>query len=128
MRDPKRIAEFLGCLQEVWEKEPDLRFWQLMYILKPHDDPFYIEDDKALSLLKVKSRACKTVVYNHALSGSGTLMSVAEWVKNIYTKELVITGSYGNPVKDGKMCGDISIATHRYDRIPRDATHIMWYS
>lgn len=49
MRDPNRIDYVLGLLRKVWETIPDLRFCQLMEILKNYmgvDDLFYIEDDK----------------------------------------------------------------------------------
>ena len=34
MRDPKRISEVLELIKIIWEKDPDLRFNQLMYILQ----------------------------------------------------------------------------------------------
>ena len=34
VRDPNRIEEILYFLQQHWEKDPDLRFFQLIYILQ----------------------------------------------------------------------------------------------
>ena len=34
MRDPKRITEILGLIEQIWQSQPDLRFQQLMYILQ----------------------------------------------------------------------------------------------
>lgn len=34
MRDPKRISKLMSLLQEIWEKAPDLRFFQLIYTLQ----------------------------------------------------------------------------------------------
>ena len=34
MRGPKRISECLGLIKEIWEKDPDLRFNQLIYNLQ----------------------------------------------------------------------------------------------
>ena len=34
MRDLKRIDEFLNKIKIIWEKEPDLRFFQLIYIIQ----------------------------------------------------------------------------------------------
>lgn len=34
MRDPKRIKELLGLIESIWDKQPDLRFNQLLYILQ----------------------------------------------------------------------------------------------
>lgn len=35
MRDPKRIAPIVQKLQEVWEKNPDLRLGQLLIAVDP---------------------------------------------------------------------------------------------
>ncbi|MCP3922819.1 MAG: DUF1040 family protein [Desulfobacterales bacterium] len=34
MRDEKRITEILGLIQKIWEKENDMRFFQLIYVLQ----------------------------------------------------------------------------------------------
>lgn len=49
MRDPNRIDYILELLGKGWKAHPDLRFCQLMEILKHYmnvDDCFYIEDDQ----------------------------------------------------------------------------------
>lgn len=74
MRDPQRISELLALIQELWEKDADLRFNQLIYNLqyeyaKTHDnyglveqkvdkevtktafDFFYLEDDDFIEFL-----------------------------------------------------------------------------
>lgn len=56
MRDPKRIPEILNTLQEIWEKVPDWRFFQLISNIPWKDmqkDSFFYEDDKTLASLKV---------------------------------------------------------------------------
>lgn len=61
MRDPNRIPRVMQKIQTVWLGTPDLRFWQLMAILKDRyaidkfperktfevkpDDLFYLEDE-----------------------------------------------------------------------------------
>ena len=46
MRDPKRIKRILKTIEDIWEKNPDLRFTQLiMNALNMNSDPYYIEDD-----------------------------------------------------------------------------------
>jgi len=55
MRDPKRIPEILNTLQEIWEKVPDWRFFQLISNIPWKDmqkDSFFYEDDKTLASLK----------------------------------------------------------------------------
>lgn len=34
MRDPRRIEEILDLISQIWEKDPDLRFQQLVYNLQ----------------------------------------------------------------------------------------------
>jgi hypothetical protein len=49
MRDPERIKKILALIEELWNKEPDLRFGQLMINLGAFPDfPFLwnMEDDK----------------------------------------------------------------------------------
>lgn len=54
MRDPKRIDEFCDELKVIWHRFPDLRFGQLFAIAaaQSKSDPFYVEDDKMIELLK----------------------------------------------------------------------------
>ena len=51
MRDMNRIEPFLEELKAVWEKYPDLRFWQLVCAIASNGqdgpvDPFYWEEEK----------------------------------------------------------------------------------
>lgn len=53
MRDPERITEVLEELERVWRKNPDWRLGQVIgNVIRPSNDPFYIEDDKMLARLK----------------------------------------------------------------------------
>ena len=59
MRDPKRIDEFCEELKEMWQQVPDWGFGQLisnlfgaLYVQTGNHDPFYVEDDKMMELLK----------------------------------------------------------------------------
>ena len=58
MRDPARIERILNKIGVIWEKNPDLRFGQLMYCLfdlfKVEKDIFIIEDDKLEETLNKK--------------------------------------------------------------------------
>ena len=62
MRDPKRISEALELINEIWSKNPDLRFFQLLdhltYKYKVYSevqdvDLFNLEDDKFIAFLKL---------------------------------------------------------------------------
>ena len=53
MRNPNRIEPFLKELEKLWNENPDLRFFQLLFsVTYGQGDGFYIEDDKALELIK----------------------------------------------------------------------------
>ena len=57
MRDPKRINEITQILNEVWQKYPDMRFWQLLACIPMHKvgcsgDLFYVEDNKTMEALE----------------------------------------------------------------------------
>lgn len=47
MRNPKRIKIILEKFREFWEKNPDLRFGQIVEIIYSQNetDKFYVEDD-----------------------------------------------------------------------------------
>jgi len=51
MRDPKRIPEVLAAIREIWEKNPGLRFGQLLLNLG-NDFNYYVEDDQLIKTLK----------------------------------------------------------------------------
>ena len=58
MRDPDRIHTFLEQIEDLWKKNPDLRFGQIISnVLNIRNgqcdlDPFYIEEDKFIELIK----------------------------------------------------------------------------
>ena len=55
MRDPNRIYPFLNTLAQGWLQKPDLRFGQLIEILKNYSgrhDLFYVEDEDMLQIIK----------------------------------------------------------------------------
>jgi hypothetical protein len=45
MRDPQRIPLVLEEVRKYWERFPDLRLGQLLWVLA-RQDPFYIEEDE----------------------------------------------------------------------------------
>ena len=60
MRNPERIPEVLKELEEFWKQNPDLRLGQIIsnlsYESMRNNDPFYMEDDDLLELLKQKNK------------------------------------------------------------------------
>lgn len=60
MRNPDRIPEVLKELEKFWEQVSDWRLGQVIsnfsYELTGNNDPFYIEDEALLTLLKNKNK------------------------------------------------------------------------
>lgn len=52
MRDINRIHPIMKEFEKFWEKNPDLRFWQLISMLQNGNDRFYVEDDVTFKLFK----------------------------------------------------------------------------
>lgn len=55
MRDIKRIEPLLNQLQSKWEAMPDMRFFQMIEVVKSKlgkDDCFNVEDRKALEAIE----------------------------------------------------------------------------
>lgn len=59
MRNPERIPKIMKELEEFWKQNPNWRLGQLVsnlsYELIGDNDPFFIEDEKLLELLKTKN-------------------------------------------------------------------------
>ncbi len=59
MRNPERIPKIIKELEEFWKQNPNWRLGQLVsnlsYELIGDNDPFFIEDEKLLELLKTKN-------------------------------------------------------------------------
>lgn len=57
MRKVERIEPFMDKIKEIWVKNPDLRFWQLINLIAgkcyemENTDPFFWEEDKWLELI-----------------------------------------------------------------------------
>lgn len=57
MRNIERIEPFMDKIKEIWEKNQDLRFWQLINVIAgrcyelDNSDPFFWEEDKWLDLI-----------------------------------------------------------------------------
>jgi hypothetical protein len=54
MRDPQRLDGVLKEIKKSWEKNPEYRFGQWFFntVINEIGDPFFIEDDELLTILK----------------------------------------------------------------------------
>lgn len=60
MRDRDRITMIVTKLKELWRGYPDLRFWQLVEMLRAWtgvEDPFDLEDDEIDRILSERIAA-----------------------------------------------------------------------
>lgn len=59
MRNPERIPKIIKELEEFWKQNPDWRLGQVIsnlnYEIMGDNDPFFIEDNELLELLKTKN-------------------------------------------------------------------------
>jgi hypothetical protein len=48
------ISELMFALRVLWERHPNLRFFQLINLIctSVHGDPFYLEDEKVLKIMR----------------------------------------------------------------------------
>lgn len=60
MRNPERIPEVIKELEDFWKHNPNWRLGQTIsncsYELIGNNDPFYMEDDALLTLLKTYNK------------------------------------------------------------------------
>jgi hypothetical protein len=61
MRNPDRIEPFLNELKKLWLANYDLRFWQLLSILKCKEDMFHVEDTWTMKKLTELNKKEKKV-------------------------------------------------------------------
>lgn len=52
MRDPNRIDAILEAIEVYWKENPDLRLMQLLLNAATTIDPYYLEDEALLTLLR----------------------------------------------------------------------------
>ena len=60
MRNPERIPKIIKELEEFWKQNSDWRLGQVIsnlnYEIMGNNDPFFIEDEKLLELLKTRKK------------------------------------------------------------------------
>ena len=52
MKDINRIKVVLNLIEKIWTKYPDLRFFQMLELIKKEPDSFYLEDEELIKILK----------------------------------------------------------------------------
>lgn len=66
--------------------------------------------------------------YNETPPDYGDLMTVEQYRKYVESGMFIDYDGSGCPVRDGKMDGKIDIIPSSPERIPDDATHIVWFN
>ena len=106
MRDPKRIDGILSLLGDYWKNNPELRFWQVIYIVRSKltdVDCFFNEDDVTEKALKMICKPPET---------QDVKLSVASWEEKW---NLTIIDQDGWRV-DGKSIHDKITEAEFFDR------------
>lgn len=66
--------------------------------------------------------------YNKSLPEYGDLYLVKKFRQWCGDSQLIDYDGDGHPVKDGLMNSKILIKPSKYEEIPEDATHLMWFN
>lgn len=56
MKDPKRQEEIIKEIAESWARHPELRFGQWFHHCLYGEDPFYLEDENLLTILRTRKK------------------------------------------------------------------------
>ena len=66
--------------------------------------------------------------YNDEIPDFGAVMTVKEFEESVEDNGFTDYDGAGCPVKDGMMCNAYNISPSAMDRIPTDATHVVWFN
>lgn len=66
--------------------------------------------------------------YTEKLPNYGDLMTVKDFLEACEVGAFIDYDGSGHPVKDGKMARNVDVYPSKRDKIPKDATHIMWFN
>lgn len=70
----------------------------------------------------------KTGTYGNHPENEDDVYTVEEFLSLVRAGSFIDYDGFGHPVKDGKADIDIEIKPSMPERIPEDATHIVWYN
>lgn len=66
--------------------------------------------------------------YIDELPDYGDLMTVKDFKEACDAGGFIDYDGSGHPVKDGKMMRSFDVKPSQRDKIPADATHVMWFN
>jgi hypothetical protein len=70
----------------------------------------------------------KKLDYDGTIPGYGDVMTVEAFTENVEEAAFIDNDGHGYPCKDGKMMSNLRIIPSQIQRIPNDATHIVWFN
>ncbi len=70
----------------------------------------------------------RSVLYNEELPDYGELMTVEEFRRAVKGGLFIDYDGSGSPVKNDKIDNEWDVLPSQLNRIPKDATHIMWFN
>lgn len=66
--------------------------------------------------------------YTKLIAGEDDVFTVKKFATLVKCGGFVDYDGYGHPVKNSKICEDITVKPSKLDKIPKDATHVIWYN
>jgi hypothetical protein len=66
--------------------------------------------------------------YTEKLPDYGDLMTIKDFRDACSVGALIDYDGTGYPVKDGKMARNVNVLPSKRNRIPKSATHVMWFN
>lgn len=70
----------------------------------------------------------RTNQYGCGPKGEDDVYTVKEFIEKVKTSSFIDYDGYGYPVKDKLADTKIIVKPSRVDKIPKDATHIVWFN
>ena len=67
-------------------------------------------------------------LYNEEIPNYGTLYDIKSWLVRVEQKLFIDYDGFCHPVKDGKMNPHVTIYPSQWKKLPKDATHVVWFN
>jgi hypothetical protein len=87
-----------------------------------------IKCEKVLMFLDIRRRLKFKVKYDKPIYKAGDKMTIKKFLKFCEEGVFIDYDGFCHLVKGNKMCGDLFVYPSERKRIPKDATHVVWYN
>lgn len=66
--------------------------------------------------------------YTELPGADDTIFTVEEFRQDCADRSLIDYDGFGCPMRDGRLCPYVSVYPSEVDKLPPDATHVVWYN